>query len=278
MRDTDCVAFLQWALPRLRMRWPGFRKVRRQVCKRISRRMRELGLTEAEQYRVFLESHDDEWHTLDACCRVTISRFYRDREVFRHLQEETLPALAVRAKAEGRSEVRCWSAGCGSGEEAYTLALLWRLGSEDEPDGPLSERFPGISLRVTATDADAAVLGRAAEAVYPRGSLKDLPPSWIPAAFDAAKEGFSLQARFREGVFFSLLDIREALPEGAFDLILCRNLVFTYFEEELQAEILTRLLQRLREGGFLVLGGHEGLPSGHWPLEQISPGLPVYRT
>ena len=60
------------------------------------------------------------------------------------------------------------------------------------------------------------------------------------------------------------------------DLILCRNLVFTYFEEELQGEILAPLLHQLREGGVLVIGGHEGLPKGHWPLTRLNRGLPVY--
>src|SRR5438477_9810042 len=118
----DCVEFLQWALPRLRMRWDGFRKVRRQVCRRIERRSRELGLTDLAAYRDYLERRPDEWARLDALCRVTISRFYRDRETFAALEQEVLPALA-----RGGAEIEVWSAGCASGEEPYTLALLWKL-------------------------------------------------------------------------------------------------------------------------------------------------------
>ena len=277
MRDTDCVVFLQWALPRLRMRWPGFRKVHRQVCRRITRRMNELGLIEVGEYRAFLEAHPEEWKTLDGCCRVTISRFFRDREVFQVLQGVVLPELAQRAKREGRAELRCWSAGCGSGEEVYTLSLLWRLASTGGEAVSLSQRFPQLSMHVTATDADPKVLERAREAVYPQGALKDLPRPWIHAAFQEVETGLSLRLGFREDVLILASDIRGALPEGAFDLILCRNLVFTYFEEGLQGEILMPLLHRLREGGVLVIGGHEELPRGHWPLTQLKPGLPVYR-
>lgn len=92
MRDADCVAFLQWALPHLRLRWPGFRKVRKQVCKRIDRRCRELGLADIAAYRDYLASQPGEWPTLASMCRVSISRFYRDRAVFDQLAQVVLPA------------------------------------------------------------------------------------------------------------------------------------------------------------------------------------------
>ncbi|MFB3131394.1 MAG: CheR family methyltransferase, partial [Rhodothermales bacterium] len=123
MKDTACVDFLQWALPKLHMRWPGFRKVRRQVCKRVRRRMRTLGLDHTEAYRAYLEAHPDEWDVLDAMCRITISRFYRDRGVFDLLRATLLPQRAQRATDE--TTLRCWSAGCASGEEVYTLKILW---------------------------------------------------------------------------------------------------------------------------------------------------------
>lgn len=272
MTDRECVAFLQWALPRLRMRWPGYRKVRRQVCKRVSRRMAELAVADAEEYRTFLQEHPQEWDRVDSFCRITISRFFRDREVFHTLRDEILPALAEAALAEGRLELRCWSAGCGSGEEPYTLNLLWRLPA----DGSLSCRLDRISLLITATDSDPTVLERARSAVYPRGPLKEVPESWLPLAFDNSKDDFVLRSPFKEGVRFQELDVRREAPEGALDLILCRNLVFTYFEESLQVEILHRFLDRLRHGGCLVTGGHERLPAGEWPLRRLSSGLPIY--
>ena len=87
MNDADCVEFLQWALPRLRMRWAGFRKVRGQVCKRIGRRLKELGLGDIDAYRSYLDKHSEEWEILDGLCRITISRFHRDRKVFECLRD-----------------------------------------------------------------------------------------------------------------------------------------------------------------------------------------------
>ena len=93
VKDADCTAFLQWALPRLGMRWPGFRRVRGQVCKRLRRRMAELGLRNLAAYRALLETHSGEWVPLDGLCRISISRFYRDQGVWRTLEREVLPPL-----------------------------------------------------------------------------------------------------------------------------------------------------------------------------------------
>ena len=124
MNDTDCTAFLQWALPRLELRWPGFRKVRRQVCKRLRQRMRELGLDDYSAYRARLEAYPSEWRVFDECCHITISRFFRDRGIFEVVRGHVLPDIAARAKREGRG-AQIWSAGCASGEEPYTLKILW---------------------------------------------------------------------------------------------------------------------------------------------------------
>ena len=127
LSDEECVAFLQYALPRLNLRWAGFRKVRGQVNKRLKRRIKELGLEGLTAYRSYLEEDPEEWRRLDEFCRITISRFYRDRGVFQLLQDRVLPELAERAADEGRSVIRVWSAGCASGEEVYTLRILWDL-------------------------------------------------------------------------------------------------------------------------------------------------------
>ena len=82
MREEECTLFLQWALPRLDLAWPGFRKVRNQVCKRLRRRMRDLGVESYAAYREKLEADPAEWQALDSFCRITISRFCRDRGTF----------------------------------------------------------------------------------------------------------------------------------------------------------------------------------------------------
>ena len=121
MHDDDCLRFLQNLLPELGYRWNGFRKVRKQVCKRIRKRVRELDLPDLSSYHQYLGSHRGEFRVLDSLCNITISRFYRDRHVFGTLTSEILPLLAEKANLNQRKQVRCWSAGCCSGEEPFTL-------------------------------------------------------------------------------------------------------------------------------------------------------------
>jgi len=269
MRDQDCVALLQWCLPRLGLRWAGFRKVRRTVCKRISRRIRVLGLDDTRAYRAFLVTHAEEWHRLDALCRIPISRFYRDREVFSVLEEVVLPELARRSAARGDRVIRCWSAGCASGEEAYTLGILWQLSVQQD--------FPGVVIDIFGTDVDEVVLRRAKRACYSPGSLKELPARYRERAFIERDSLYCLRPELRRHMTFHLQDIRTDQPAGAFDLVLCRNSVFTYFQLPLQRAVLRRIGCRLTAGSFLVIGAHEHLPAGGERYTMPFGKLPIYR-
>ncbi len=269
MTDADCTRFLQWALPRIGLRWRGYRKVRRQVCKRISRRIDHLGLPDLPTYRVYLETHPDEWRELDALCHVTISRFYRDRGVFDFLRERVLPALAREALERGDGAVRIWSAGCASGEEPYTLALVWELA--------LAEQHPGVDLTILATDVDEPVLARARVACYPESSLRELPEDWRARGF-VDRGGLScLNDHLRRRVTLAGHDIREPAPDGPFDLVLCRNVAFTYFDEPLQRRVCRLLAAVLRPDGALVVGRHEALPPGTTQFEPWDQQHGAYR-
>lgn len=270
MQDQEGIEFLQWCLPRLRMRWPGFRKVRKQVCKRIARRMIELGLSSCSEYRAYLETHEkEEWAVLDRLCWISVSRFYRDKGVFQYLEHSVLPELAARLMEHGEPELRCWCIGCAAGEEPYTLALIWNLAV-----GP---RFPSVTLSVLATDADPLALARAEKACYSASSLKDLPREWREMVFVESPEGFYLRPEHRKTVTFRLQDIRAATPPEHFHAILCRYLAFTYFDGALQHETLATLRERLLPGGALVIGSLESLPSPAVGFEPWSENVRVYR-
>lgn len=269
MQDTECIRFLQQALPRLGYRWPGYRKVRRQVCKRIGRRLTALGLIDLDAYESYLAAHAEEWTVLDAMCGITISRFYRDNGMFRGLGSEVVPHLAAMAAARGATEFCCWSAGCASGEEAYSMAMVWRF--------DVAPRFPGLALRLIATDSNPGLLRRARRGCFGRGSLKELPAEWLARAFVVTDGRFCVESGFRDGISFRCQDIRRRMPRGPFDLVLCRNLVFTYFAEDLQREVGARLRERMGAGGALVLGSHECLPRGLAGFEPWDHERAIYR-
>jgi chemotaxis protein methyltransferase CheR len=250
--DPACVAFLQWALPRLQLRWPGFRKVRKLVCKRVLRRAHELGLESLDDYRRRLAVSPREWSTLDALCRIPISRFYRDRAVFDALRSDLLPRLSERALARGDTALRAWSVGCASGEEPYTLSMIWRF--------DVARRFPSLDLSIVATDADETMLERARRGCYGEGSLRLLPTDLRSRGFDEEAGLHRVRDEVRRGVSFQCQDVRATTPDVPFDLVLCRNVVFTYFEPSLQRTVAERIVCRMVEGGLLIVGCHERAP------------------
>lgn len=252
MEDNRYVQFLQWALPRLKLRWHGFRKVRRQVCKRIDKRIADLKLTGLDSYRKYLENRPEEWDVLDHFCRITISRFYRDSVVFDYLGSDVFPNLATSFKRKNIKTIRVWSGGCASGEEAYTMAILWHY--------LMFPMYPDLRLEIIATDIDPVMIKRGKASCYEMSSLRNLPPEWLSRAFDHKNGFYFLKQPFKESVCFELLDIRTQAPAGIFHIIFCRNLAFTYFKQELQQLVLKRFYEKIEQGGVLITGTHERVP------------------
>jgi len=245
VKNTNCIQFLQWVLPHLHMRWPGFRNVRGQVCKRITQRLSQLKLQDVVAYQHYLTLQPHEWPTLDCLSRVTIARFYRDKRVFSKLSQEVLPALAVEAQTTGENTLHCWSIGCGSG--------------------------------IVATDIDPHLLKRCHKACYPPSSIKNLPDNMHNTTFTPVVDHYCLQHEYKTGVDFLKQDIRTTMPPGPFHLVLCRNLVFTYFDEELQRKILCEIQARLCPHGWLLLGVREKLHADSDGFTAISERLGLYQ-
>jgi chemotaxis protein methyltransferase CheR len=268
MHQADCVVFLHWAMPRLGLDWPGFQHCHRQVCKRLHRRVAELGLAGFAAYRDYTLTHDSEWEVVDACCRVTVSRFYRDKHVFDKLAAEILPRLAAMVGARGGTTLRVWSAGCGAGEEPYSVALAWHFMT--------ASRFARLKLEVVGTDVDSTQLDRARTGCYPPSSLRELPAAWANTAFVGSGALRCLRPEYRAGVEFQPRDLRAGAPPGPFDLILCRNLAFTYFGDARQRAVLATFVRELTPGGVLVIGRQERLPAGAESLSAWSAALRIF--
>lgn len=268
MDDAQLTLLLQQCAPRLGLRYRGFSNVRGQVLKRIARRIRELDLPDVASYRAHLEREPGEWAELGRLCVVTLSRFYRDAAVWQALEREVLPELAAAALAAGERRLACWSLGCASGEEPYTLAIVWELA--------LAAHHPELELRVLASDRHQPVLRRAARARYESGTLRELPAAWRERAFQVEDDELCLREQFRRSVELRQADVSRELPAETFRLILCRNVVFTYFDEPRQRAALALLLPRLAPGGALLGAPRERLPE-HPGLEPWRPELGIYR-
>lgn len=253
MTRAELAALLEMWGPLLGLRAAGFRRNLEQVRKRVARRMQEVGARTSAEYVARLAADRAERQVFDGLCRVTISRFFRDRAVFDALR----PLVAELAQSSAR--VRIWSAGCASGEEPYSLAALMESG------------VPGVEHEILATDAGAALIQRARRGVYRRSTLRELPPEWVERGFDV----------LRRRVQFAVQDLRREWPDGPFSVIACRNVAFTYFDAATQQRALGEILRRLQPGGYLVIGLEESLPAslpaGPWPLARAAGALPIFR-
>jgi len=182
---------------------------------------------------------------------------------------ELLPQLAARLIREGRTVLRVWSAGCASGEEPYTFRLLW--------DHEVAPYYPQLMLHLLATDMYQEGLDRARVACYGYSSVKNLPESWRRNAFVQINEIYCLREPYKRGVEFFRHDVRLPLQAAPFQVILCRNLAFTYFDADLKQEVLDRLYRCLCPDGLLVLGVHEILTDARERFVTISEKLGIYR-
>ncbi|HZS35533.1 MAG TPA: CheR family methyltransferase [Polyangia bacterium] len=207
---------------------------------RVRDRAAALGLDEA----AYLERavHDgDEAARLADLLRVGETRFFRHRAQVAALTGRVLPERVREARDAGRA-VRVWSAGCATGEEAWTLAML--LGAVEPP----------VEFQVLATDLSSEALAAARTGQYPAERTGDVPPALAARFLDGGRVGEALRAR----VQFERHNLLDARYPTGFDLILCRN-VLIYFDAIRRAEVIARLTDSLRERGYLFLGYSETL-------------------
>ena len=230
--------------------------------------MLDLGLSQFRDYKDWLEAHTAEWDELDTMCRITISRFYRDRGAFEYLRKHVMPVLVSKVISEDR-KLTLWSAGCASGEEPYTLSLILNY------DTSLYSSDPTYQILATEINPDLVTRGQLGWFRY--SSLKDLPELWRNKAFEKKEDQYCIQERYKVDIDWRVFDLRKELPDQRFDLICCRNLVATYFKEELQIRLFKQMQQRLQPGGILMLGIHESLPSALTEFTLIHPQYKMYR-
>ncbi len=234
------------------------------VTRRLSSRMQKLGCRDYLQYYQRLAGDPEEFRELVAHLTVKVSRFFRDARVFARLRTQVLPDL-LRDRADDLP-LRFWSAGCGNGEEAYSLFLLGQTAAQ--------ELDVSSSMVVYGTDVDEGALAEARRAVYRVEAFSETPPEVVVAHFSVRQGRFGPEYELlpvvRQGVTFLRHDLlSEAGPHGlSFDLILCRN-VLIYLERPAQERVVTMLRDSLAPGGYLCLGEAEQLSRTQLPYFEV---------
>ncbi len=218
------------------------------VERRVGKRLGEVGLSNIGDYLDYLEVHPDEWPQLFATLLINVTGFFRDQESWDYVARELIPKMLA-ARRPGET-LRVWSAGCASGEEPFTLAILLA-----EALGP--EAFRQV-VKIYATDLDEDALGQARHASYPAKSLDAVPPELRNRYFLSQGGRFVFNPEFRRSIIFGRHNLAQDAPMSRLDLLVCRNTLM-YFNLEAQASILRRFHFGLNEGGFLYLGRAEML-------------------
>jgi two-component system CheB/CheR fusion protein len=219
------------------------------VLRRIERRMQVTAQPDLAAYMSYLESDPGEADSLLGDMLIGVTNFFRDREAFEALERHVLSALMGDETLQPKREhVRIWSAGCSTGEEAYSLAILCT-------EHQKLEAHP-LKLQVFATDIDARAITTGRAGLYPEAIVTDVPPTRIRQYFVKDAHGYRVRKEIRDKVLFAKHSLLSDPPFSQIDLIVCRNLLI-YLDREIQREILEMFHFALRPGGFLFMGSSE---------------------
>jgi len=221
---------------------------RSSLMRRVQKRMQTLEIEGYSNYLDYLEVHPDEFIELFNTILINVTTFFRDAETWKGVATEVIPQ--VLANKQPYQPIRCWSVGCASGEEAYTLAILLAeaLGFEQFRN----------RVKIFATDVDEEALLQARHASYTSNQIEAVPPELCQTYFEPSGNRYVFNQDLRRAVIFGRHDLVQDAPISRIDLLTCRNTLM-YFNSETQLRVLERFHFALNNIGYLVLGKAEML-------------------
>ena len=215
------------------------------IVRRIERRIQINRFATLEEYVPYLNESQKEKDTLYRELLIGVTSFFRDQEAFKHLKDKVLPKLNYR-----KENIRVWSAACSTGEEVYSLAILFKE--------YLEQNHLNCEVKIFATDLDRIALDTAGKGFYPDGIMADIDPKYLTKYFNKREHGYEVKESIRNMVVFARHNILKDPPFSRLDLLVCRNL-FIYFKPDLQQRILSTFYYALNQGGFLFMGSSESI-------------------
>ncbi len=216
------------------------------LLRRIERRINVRSLPDLPSYTSFLHEHPDETHALLRDLLISVTNFFRDRKAFEVLEKEVIPAI-FRGKKHGE-EIRVWVAGCATGEEAYSIAILCAEKLMHMVDPP--------KVQIFATDIDEAAITTAREGLYTLNDVADVSPDRLRLFFVNDNDSYRVRREIREMIVFATHNFLKDPPFSRLDLITCRN-VMIYLNSTAQERVAETFHFALRPKGYLFLGTAE---------------------
>lgn len=228
--------------------------------RRVANRMANVNAADPDAYLHKLRTDPSEPDRLIDVLGVNVTHFFRDAMTFEILAHRVIPEMIERKKAQGKKEIRVWSAGCASGDEPYSVAILLAHA--------LRKEAPEWRTYIFASDINQRALQQAARGRYSREHLRETKLGVLDDYFTPVGQEYEVAPAIRNMVHFCYDDLTStqtsAPPDsifGAFDMVFCRNLLI-YFAPDLQTRVLEKLCSALDPHGHLVLGPSEALPAG----------------
>ncbi len=236
--------------------------------RRIERRMAMAAIEtdDMSRYVDVLKSDAEELDLLAKDLLINVTSFFRDPKVFEFLADNTVPDLV--AKATSDHPLRIWIAGCSTGEETYSLAMLFRE--------HIAATKRSVKLQVFASDVDPDAVTRAREGYYPESIAAEVSPERLSRFFKKEDNGYRISPELRASVVFTVQDVLADPPFSRLDLISCRNLLI-YLQPDAQAKVISLFHFALRDGGVLLLGNSEAVGNVDGRFETISKADRLYR-
>ena len=236
--------------------------------RRVERRMLMAGIAghDMDRYMAMLQADPAEAECLAKDLLIHVTSFFRDPVVFEHLTEKIIPNL-VRGKRIDNT-LRIWVAGCSTGEEAYSLAII--LAEQIKLTGS------NVKLQIFASDADADAIATAREGLYPAAIADDMEPARLTAFFRKEDDCYRVQPDLRSMIVFTVQDLLNDPPFSRLDMVSCRN-VMIYLSSEGQRKVISLFHFALRAGGILLLGSSESAGDAIGRFEVMSKEIKLYR-
>jgi two-component system CheB/CheR fusion protein len=222
------------------------------ILRRIERRLQIAMLPDVQHYKAFLETNPNETFALLQDLLISVTNFFRDREAFEMMEREIIPRVFETAAPD--EQIRCWSIGCATGEEAYSMAMLLADQNELQPEGQTR------SLQVFASDIDARALNVARIGAYPKSIVTDVPPSRLRRYFEERDDMYCIKRELRDSVLFANHNALRDPPFSRVHLLSCRNLMI-YLDRDIQQKVFEMMHYALQPDGFLFLGNAESADS-----------------
>jgi chemotaxis protein methyltransferase CheR len=247
-------------LDRFNLSWEGYRKVRKGVKKRVARHMQRLGCRNIDAYFHVLDNNPQALREVELMITVSISRFFRDNQLWLVLEEEIIPDLIKR----NSEKVSIWSAGCAQGQEVYSFKILWDR---------VKRRFDSLPhLRLWATDIHPEYLNKAKKGAYIRSALKEVSEEIKNAYFSPSEDKslYFIADHLKRDITWETYNlVRQPPPGEKFQTIFLRNNLLTYYRQEIKESAFLKVISTLDKSGFLVIGTHEKLPVQARSLSQF---------